>query len=170
MRSVFMASIAGIAGAILGAWSSNILGGGQQSTYFEANDIENYFLKNPFVQDHNVSLSEVVGSSWETVCFLGVGANAASMLDDVLGRNGWKLKSGRIVDEGLLDYLSKVILYNADGAAYVMNFDERGYKFFAPPNCQSTEEISISRTSEEVNYDPDGYGDLLITYRVTVKE
>ncbi|MDT0684698.1 hypothetical protein RM543_18710 [Roseicyclus sp. F158] len=170
MRSVFIASVAGIAGVILGAWSSDILRSGQQSSYFEANDIENYFLKNPLVSKHNISLPEIVGSSWEAACFLGVGANATLVLDGILGINSWNLKSGRIVDEGLLDYLSKVILYNADGAVYVMSFDERDYKFFAPSNCHATEKVSISRTSEEVNSDPDGYGDHLITYRITVKE
>ncbi len=170
MRSVIIASAAGIAGVILGAWGSDFLGSGRQSTYFEANDIENHFLKNPLISDQSISLSEIVGSSWETVCFLGVGANATSMLDEILGSDGWNLKSGRIVDEGLLDYLSKVILYNADGAAYIMNFDERVYTFFAPSYCQAAEKITIARTSEEVNSDPDGHGDHLITYRVTVKE
>jgi hypothetical protein len=170
MRNIVAASIAGITGVVIGAWCNDILRDARQSTYFEANDIENYFLKNSLQPNSDVELTQVVGSNWDTACFLGVGGNATALLDASLGTNGWRLKSGRVIDEGLLDYLSKVILFNADGAVYVMNFDERVYKLFAPENCHSTQNVSISRASKEIKFDPDGYGEHSIEYTISVKD
>jgi hypothetical protein len=170
MRSLSIASVAGITGIIIGLWGNSFLGRGYQSTYFEANDIENFFLKNSTIPDVSIHLSEVVGANWKSACFLGVGAGVASSLNDELGSDSWGLKSGRIIDEGLLDYLSKIILHDEDGAVYVMNFDERIYKFSNPSNCHLIGNLLISRSSKEINPDADGYGDHLITYRITLKE
>lgn len=170
MRSLIVASLVGLTGIILGLYGSNILMSGYQRTYFEANDLDNYFLRNPGTTDVGTNFSTVVASNWKTACFLGVGGDAVTLLDKELGKGKWVLKSGRIVDEGALDYLFKVVLHDGHRAAYVMNFDERLHNFLTPPSCHLVANLVVFRTSEELSYDPDGYGDHLTTYRVELKE
>lgn len=169
MRALILASLAGLVGATLGVWGSNLLSSGHQSTYFEANDIENYFLRNPGATDIRNNLSIVVTPNWKTACFLGPGSDVISLMDKELGKGKWSVKSGRVVNEGALDYLFKIVLHDGHSAVYVMNFDERLYRFFTPSNCHLVTDLVISHTSEELNHDPDGYGDHLTTYRVELK-
>lgn len=158
-----------VAGLILGMLGSNLLQLGQQNTYFEANDLENFFLKNQ-IASGEVELAQIVGSNWISVCLFGPGSDVSLHLDSKIGVGRWSLKNGRIVGEGILEYLNKIVLINQEGGVYVMNFDERRFEFTGPSECQNVLKIRISRSEKEINRDPDGYGDHFTTYKMLVKD
>lgn len=168
MRMFVRALLPLVAGIMLGMLGSHLLRLGQQNTYFEANDLENFFFKNKDITG-DIELSQIVGPNWITACLFGQGSAVGPHLDDKFGTGQWTLKSGRIVNEGILDYLTKIVLISPERAVYVMNFDERLFELSGPAECQDVQNLRISRSEMKINTDPDGYGDHFTTYRMSVK-
>lgn len=144
----------------LGGWLATRQG---HPTYFEANDISNFFLKNPNQMNRPVKLSEIVDGKWKYVCATDPNVSVRGFLSSVFRDQDWQIVSGRIVDEGLLDYLYKVIFFDDENTGYLMNFDERLFKIRGSlPSCNEPvafDAIHLTYSEVIVKEDSDGFGE-----------
>lgn len=156
-------------GIAVGTFISQRIQKGVQPTYFEANIIENYFFENR-IDKGKLSFSDVFNAEWKKVCIFGVGSNVVRGVNSELGENNWKVAKGRIINEGLLNYLFKIVVIDSENSIYIMNFDERNFLIHGPVQCGLFEEAIIERESKVVDLDSDGYGQYHTTYTISFKD
>lgn len=149
-------------GLILGFVANDFIRLGHQSTYFEANDLENFFLRQPIEVREQVPLTEIVGGDWQNVCIVGAGSNVDLFLTEAFGQTSWTVQSGRIIDEGVLEYLQKLVFTNENGGVMIMNFDERSHSVFGLDGCAETDRVQVLRSEEITKPDRDGYGEFFV--------
>lgn len=76
---------------------------------------------------------EEIERDWEKLCFVYKGFNPLRTIEIMLKRKPDKI-IGNIIDEGLLDYIYKIVLVR-DSTFYIMNFDDELYHVDAGHGC-----------------------------------
>lgn len=144
-------------GFILGFASNAFLNSQKQDTYFESNNISNFFFMS---KSEEVMVSKIIKGHWKYIC--------TEMPPDSEYK---EIVFGQIVDEGLLDYLQKVVVIGEAGRIGIMNFDERIYRIVSNVTCFDFDSAKIIKETKQIKPDPDGVGRIFTTYTFeTVKD
>ncbi|RKE85013.1 hypothetical protein DFO46_1797 [Rhizobium sp. AG855] len=105
-------------------------------------------------------MNVVVLGDWETVC-----VNPSQPPDPS------KKLFGTVVDEGLLDYLSKIVVLHSNGDWGIMNFDERYYTVLSEKECMPLRDVWVKRTvATTVDDDPDGIPFAMTTFELRQRQ
>lgn len=139
-----------LVGFVLGIISVNYLNSLKQDTYFEANNISNFFFMN---KSESVLVHDIIDGSWKYIC--------TEMPFDLKYN---QIVFGKLIDEGLLDYLQKVVVIGDSGRIGIMNFDERLYKISNDGACFDFNSAKITKETKQLRPDPDGLGKIFTTY------
>lgn len=96
----------------------------------------------------SVKLADIIAEpDWETACIAEKGMNPVGVAERRIGRTITQVNTP-LIDEGLLDYLWKIVLVK-DGTAAVHYFDERDIEFQNFNSCMSFRDAILT-------FGPDG--------------
>ena len=127
----------------IGATLGHKLAAGRQETYFEANSFNHFFFLSPVVE---APLTAIVEGEWDTVC---------SQMQFDLDRT--QMRFGTVVDEGVLNYLDKIVVMRGSGEWGLMNFDERLFQVTSAKECMPFRNAIVRKTVvPAVDDDPNG--------------
>ena len=146
----------------VGCWLGSWISSGRQQTYFEANNIANYFYNNP--REGSVEVEKIYDASeWSYICIGNLASYTLPNPPVPIQNEDNRLIRG-YVNEGLLDYLGNFSLVNAGGFLQILNFDERRYRITAAKaGCIPLDAAIILRSVELIAKDPDGADEVMIT-------
>ena len=125
-----------------------------QETYFEPNSINNYFYENP--KENRVKFSKIFSTKWQLVCS-----------EVQISETNKLVVYGSFIQEGLLDYLERIILVGANDEIGVLNFDSRRFQVIFSKPCIDFDSSIISKTSRQLSDDPDGVGNITTVYKIS---
>ena len=138
---------------LLGCFLGYELAAARQEPYFESNDINHFFFRNSVSE---APLHSVVSGDWETVC---------SPMP--WGLDPSKKIFGIFVDEGIFDYLFKIVVLRSNGEWGLMNFDESLYTVSSAADCMPFRNAVIKRTvAPSIDDDPNGLPSAMTTYEL----